>query len=127
MASSWGLDPRSCPTRYLASMPAAERARPRSAVVRDELTHRIDRGLLPAGARLPSEPALATELGVSRATVREALRALEVEGLVRRMWGSGTFVASGRRVANSLDLNYGVTDAIRAAGMSAGITHARHW
>ena len=72
-------------------MPAGnveERARPRSVQVRDELSHRIDRGLLPAGSRLPSEPALATELGVSRATLREALRALENEGLVRRMWGA---------------------------------------
>jgi GntR family transcriptional regulator len=105
----------------------AERARPRSVRVRDELTERIGRGLLPAGSRLPSEPALASELGVSRATLREALRALETEGLVRRMWGSGTFVADGRRVANSLDVNFGVTDAIRAAGMEPGIAEARHW
>jgi GntR family transcriptional regulator len=104
-----------------------ERARPRAVRVRDELTQRIDRGMLPAGSRLPSEPALATELGVSRATLREALRALESEGLVRRLWGAGTFVADSRRVANSLDLNFGVTDAIRAAGMRAGIEQARHW
>jgi len=103
-----------------------ERSRPRATKVLDELTQRIDRGLLPAGSRLPSEPALASELGVSRATLREALRTLESEGLVRRMWGAGTFVADGRRVANSLDLNFGVTDAIRAAGMEAGIAHAHH-
>jgi GntR family transcriptional regulator len=42
------------------------------------------------------------------------------------MWGAGTFVADGRRVANSLELNFGVTDAIRAAGMTAGIAAARH-
>src|SRR5882672_11027472 len=104
-----------------------ERARPRSVKVREELTHRFDSGALAAGSRLPSEPALATELGVSRATLREALRALESEGLVRRMWGSGTYVAEGRRVTSSLDLNFGVTDAIRAAGMSAGIEQARTW
>ena len=112
-----------------APMPAGnveERSRPRATRVRDELTQRIDRGVLPAGSRLPSEPALATELGVSRATLREALRALESEGLVRRMWGAGTFVADGRRVATSLDLNFGVTEAIRAAGMQAGIEQARH-
>src|SRR6059058_6652674 len=103
-----------------------ERARPRSVLVREQLTQRIDSGALAAGSRLPSEPALATELGVSRATLREALRAMESEGLLRRMWGSGTFVADGRRVANSLDLNFGVTDAIRAAGMTAGIEQARH-
>ena len=104
-----------------------ERARPRSAAVRDELTQRIDRGLLPVGTRLPSEPTLANELGVSRATLREALRALETEGLVRRTWGSGTFVANGRRVLNSLHMNFGVTDAIRSAGMQAGIEQGSHW
>lgn len=103
-----------------------ERARPRAVRVRDELTQRIDSGALAAGSRLPSEPALANELGVSRATLREALRALESEGRVRRMWGAGTFVADGRRVANSLDLNFGVTDAIRSAGMEAGIADAGH-
>ena len=109
------------PTDHLEARP-----RPRAVQVRAELTQRIDSGALPAGSRLPSEPALATELGVSRATLREALRAMESEGLLRRMWGSGTFVADGRRVANSLDLNFGVTDAIRAAGMTAGIASARH-
>ena len=64
--------------------------------VRQELTQRIEEGRLQAGARLPSEPELAAELGVSRATLREALRSLEAEGLLRRMWGSGTFVADRR-------------------------------
>src|SRR5437879_1444650 len=104
-----------------------DRARPRSVQVREELTQRIDSGMLAAGSRLPSEPALATELGVSRATLREALRTLEGEGLVRRMWGSGTYVAQGPRVANSLDMNFGVTDAIRAAGMEAGTEQGRYW
>jgi len=98
------------------------RPRLRSASVQDELRQRIDQGKLPAGARLPSEPDLAAELGVSRATLREALRALEDEGLLRRRQGSGTYVADRPRVANSLDVNFGVTEAIRAAGMRAGIT-----
>src|SRR4029450_8188593 len=103
------------------------RARLRSVSVQDELRQRIDRGELPAGTRLPSEPELAAELRVSRATLREALRAMELEGLLRRRQGSGTFVASHPRMANSLDVNFGVTDAIRAAGMTAGIAHRRHW
>jgi GntR family transcriptional regulator len=103
------------------------RPRPRSVSVQDELKQRIDRGELAAGARLPSEPELAAELQVSRATLREALRAMELEGLLRRRQGSGTFVAEHPRMATSLDVNFGVTDAIRAAGMTAGIAHARHW
>jgi GntR family transcriptional regulator len=103
------------------------RPRLRSVSVQDELKQRIDRGQLPAGTRLPSEPELAAELQVSRATLREALRAMELEGLLRRRQGSGTFVAEHPRMANSLDVNFGVTDAIRAAGMAPGIAHGRHW
>jgi len=103
------------------------RPRLRSVSVQDELKQRIDRGELPAGTRLPSEPELAAELQVSRATLREALRAMELEGLLRRRQGSGTFVADHPRMANSLDVNFGVTDAIQAAGMTAGIADGRTW
>ena len=75
------------------------------------------------GSQLPPEPELAAELGVSRATLREALRSLEDEGLVRRTRGAGTFVADRPRVANNLDANFGVTDAIRASGMEPGTLH----
>jgi GntR family transcriptional regulator len=105
------------------------RVRPqrRSVSVHDELRQSIDQGRFPPGTRLPSEPELAAEFRVSRATLREALRALEGEGLLRRRRGSGTYVAELPRVANSLDLNFGVTEAIQSAGRTAGITQGRHW
>lgn len=78
----------------------------------------------PVGSQLPPEPELAAELGISRATLREALRSLEEEGLVRRTRGAGTFVADRPRVANNLDANFGVSDAIRASGMAPGTEHA---
>ena len=46
----------------------------------------------PAGQRLISEPELAKQLGVSRATLREAMRTFETQGVIRRRQGSGTYV-----------------------------------
>lgn len=46
----------------------------------------------PAGSRLMSEPELAKQMGVSRATLREAMRTFETQGLIRRRQGSGTYV-----------------------------------
>jgi GntR family transcriptional regulator len=75
----------------------------------------------PAGSRLISEPELAKQLGVSRATLREAMRTFETQGLIRRRQGAGTFVVgkvpvidAGLEVLESLEtmaqrLNLAVT------------------
>ena len=55
-----------------------------------ELSHVIEG--TPAGEKLPSEPKLAKQLGVSRATLREAMRSFEGNGLIRRKQGVGTYV-----------------------------------
>jgi GntR family transcriptional regulator len=65
---------------------------------------------LPAESRLPSEPELAHKMGVSRATLREAMRSFEGQGLIRRRQGVGTFVVgkfpvieSGLEVLESIE------------------------
>jgi len=77
----------------------------------------------PAGERLTSEPKLAKEMGVSRATLREAMRTFEAQGMIRRRQGAGTFVVgqisvldSGLEVLESLEtmarrLNLKVSDS----------------
>jgi GntR family transcriptional regulator len=56
---------------------------------------------LPAESRLPSEPDLARRMGVSRATLREAMRSFEGQGMIRRRQGVGTFVIGSVPVIDS--------------------------
>jgi DNA-binding FadR family transcriptional regulator len=60
--------------------------------IADQIRTLIRSGEFPAGSRLPPERDLARQLGVSRPSVREALIALEVEGLVEVRIGSGIYV-----------------------------------
>ena len=60
--------------------------------IADQIRTLICSGEFTAGARLPPERDLARQLGVSRPSVREALIALEVEGLVEVRIGSGIYV-----------------------------------
>ncbi|HSV65742.1 MAG TPA: GntR family transcriptional regulator [Mycobacteriales bacterium] len=50
-------------------------------------------GALEPGSPVPPERSLASELGTSRTTVRQALQELEIEGRLHRVQGRGTFVA----------------------------------
>lgn len=61
---------------------AGRRALGRAATVASEIRSRIAEGALTEGARLPPLPELAAEFGVSRPTLREALRVLETERLL---------------------------------------------
>ncbi len=86
--------------------------------IADQLRSLIERGEFPVGSRLPPERDLAVQLGVSRPSVREALIALEVEGLVEVRMGSGIYVlkpepGSTRRVVTG----EGPLETIRARQM----------
>ncbi|PSK89684.1 GntR family transcriptional regulator [Murinocardiopsis flavida] len=75
-------------------------------------------GALGDDAALPTERELAVQHGVSRATVRQALEALEAAGLVYRVQGAGTYVAP-RTVAKTLSLT-SFSEDMRAKGLTPG-------
>jgi len=64
----------------------------------DELRKKMTGQRYKTGRALPSESTLCTRYGISRGTVREALRVLLREGLIERQKGLGTFVASTKIV-----------------------------
>ena len=67
--------------------------RPLYSQVYETLIKRIAEGVWRPGAALPSEQALALQLGVSQGTVRKALDALAVDKVIDRRQGKGTYVA----------------------------------
>jgi len=84
--------------------------------VRDELLGMVDE--LAVGEAIPSERRLATELGVSRPTLRAVVDELVREGLLRRRHGSGTYVAEPK-IALPLTMTSFTEDMARR-GMRAG-------
>jgi GntR family transcriptional regulator, transcriptional repressor for pyruvate dehydrogenase complex len=91
--------------------------------IADQLRMLIREGEYGVGSRLPAERDLALQLGVSRPSVREALIALEVEGLVEVRSGSGVHVvaretsASARRVGAGA---FGLFEIFRARELVEG-------
>jgi len=79
----------------------------------------IDRGEWGAGSQIPNEDRLCEMLGISRITVRHALRNLEEAGLLRREHGRGTFVRSATVVAGVRGLT-SFTDEMRTLALSTG-------
>lgn len=92
-----------------------------AAVVAGNLRRSIEAREFGDDGRLPSEPDLALRLGVSRATVRQAVTELEEAGFLRRRQGRGTFVTDqAASLRNNLNVNSGVTDLIASGGWTPG-------
>lgn len=71
-------------------------SQPQYVLVAQALMEDINRGHYPVGSMLPPELDLCTQFGVSRHTVREAIRRLQERGLVTRQRGVGTSVKANR-------------------------------
>ncbi|MBP2240189.1 GntR family transcriptional regulator [Cytobacillus eiseniae] len=86
----------------------------------DHLKQDIEKGNYKEREKLPSEFDLAKQLGVSRATLREALRILEEENVIIRRHGVGTFVNAKPLFTSGIEQLSSVTDMILQAGMKPG-------
>ena len=71
---------------------------PRYRLAADQIAAQIDGGTLRPGDKMPTERELVEKLGVSRATVREAIIALEIMGYVESRFSAGVIV-SDRKAA----------------------------
>ena len=122
---------RDARTRSRGSAPArrsrssSRRDHRRAASLRHSLAEELRdadrRGRVAARASgCPSEPELARQLGVSRASMRAAITLLEEEGFVRRRHGSGTYVTHRPLLRNDLGRNFGVSSHDRRDGPRAG-------
>jgi GntR family histidine utilization transcriptional repressor len=83
--------------------------------VKNHILELIDSGALRPEGRIPSENELVAALNVSRMTVNRALRELSVEGLLVRVQGVGTFVASPKPQAALLEI-VSIAEEIRRQG-----------
>src|SRR5262250_1560056 len=91
--------------------------------IAEQIRALIRSGEFSAGSRLPPERDLARQLGVSRPSVREALIALEVEGLVEVRIGSGIYVLGPRangEIATEVDATSGPFELLRARWIIEG-------
>jgi GntR family transcriptional regulator len=77
------------------------------------------------GDRIPPEPELARQLGISRPKLREHLRILAQQGLISRVPGVGTTLVHPVRLHADVSVNMGVTGLIRAHGMEPGTAQLR--
>lgn len=86
--------------------------------IRDSLRRQILDGTYQVHERLPSENEMMSVFGVSRITIRQALRDLHNEGLVFSAQGKGTFVSKPKAVQNVQRLE-GFGEAMAAQGYEA--------
>lgn len=85
----------------------------------ESLRTRIIEGEFRPGSRLPSETTISEEYGVSRVTVRTAIKLLESQGIVHVRHGSGTYVADiGGQVRTGLQELRSISETIRQMGFT---------
>lgn len=100
-----------------ASQALSTSAAPLYEKVKIYVVEMIESGAWSAENRLPGEPELARQLGISRMTINRALRELASENVVDRIPGVGTFVSSGKPASAVIEI-HNIADVIRSRGQS---------
>lgn len=95
--------------------------------IKSDIRNKIGRAEWLPGQKIPSENTLVKRLGVSRMTIHRALRELTSEGLLDRVHGLGTFVATPARHASLIRLQ-DIAEEVRSAGSeySCKVLKQRH-
>ena len=115
---------RTVNTAKVVSRTLSESRVPRYVQLASVLRRRVESGVWPVGARLPSIEALEGEFGVARVTVRQALDILRDEGLIEPRQGRGTFVL--KSVARNRWLHLGARLESLLAPVAGNVPHALH-
>lgn len=83
--------------------------------IHNQIKRDIETHVYKVGDRIPAERQLAVKFGVSRMTLRQAIKTLEEEGILERRLGSGTYVAS-QKVQEKMSGIMSFTEITRANG-----------
>ncbi|HSV54378.1 MAG TPA: GntR family transcriptional regulator [Burkholderiaceae bacterium] len=88
------------------------------AQFRDAIRQQILQGVLPVGAKLPSEAELGEQFGISRIVVREALADLVRNELIYKIKGRGAFVSARKNDEDFVSTVLGFSDEMQRKGHS---------
>ena len=88
-----------------------------------DLRERLSRHEWHAGEQLPTESALVSYYGVSRATVRQALKSLESDGLILTRQGRGSFVSEHSMIRVGMQELKSITATIEQMGHKPGMQY----
>ncbi|MEI8152873.1 MAG: GntR family transcriptional regulator [Hyphomicrobiales bacterium] len=102
-----------------------EGSRPRYQLLATRLREEIQTGRFAVGSLMPTEMEISAQYNVSRSTVREAIRRLQVAGLVSRRPGVGTRIESAAPVATYSQLGSSIEElAENAKGIRFSAMHS---
>lgn len=97
-----------------SAIPSDKRAL--ALILRDQIVEQLREAKLKPGDAIPTEKSYTEQLKVSRPTVREALRLLEQEGLIRSKQGKGRFLTAQNPIDRPLTTLEGVTELMATRG-----------